>query len=266
MPPNRRTRRYQSMHKPKGRAKSKQSATDRRQNAAISKLLTQQYRLSQYSFQGEGDGTYQSYPLVQPTLWQPIFQSNFRANNTDRAFIQNMHILCNVTVSISGTVSYNPLHYVIFIVSLKKEARLQTIQRLSPLLTNPQEDIDYSYSPIGATVGNAQWRLNPAIYNIHAMRRGMVGNVSQEALAADAPLVTNIADANRNHKFDVSWKRRLKRVNGVDVNGNPLEWKDMTVNEVNPADQLYMLMFNNASVDQEVAFAWSCQANTKVPQ
>lgn len=260
-PPKRRYKTRKGTKVPRGK-----TAVDRKQSAAIKKLLTQQYRLSQYSHQGEGDGTYQSYPLVNPVLWNPIFQSNFRANNTDRCFIQNMHILTNITVAISGTVAYNPFHYCIFIVSLKKEARLQTLQRLSPLLTNPQEDIDYTYSPIGATVGNAHWRLNPAIYDVHAIRRGMVGNVSQEALVADAPLVTNIKDANKNHKFVVPWRRRLKRVTGLDVNGNPQEWKDMTVNDVNPADQLYMLFFNNAAVDQEVAFAWSLQANTKVPQ
>lgn len=239
---------------------------DRKQSAAINKLLKQQYRLSQYSYQGEGDGTYQSYPLINPAVWNPIFQSNFRANNTDRCFIQNVHLLTNITVGISGTVSYNPFHYCLFVVSLRKEARLQTLQRLSPLLTNPVENLDYTYSPIGATVGNAQWRLNPAIYQIHAIRRGMVGNVSVEALAADAPQVTNIEDANKNHRIVVPWKRRIKRVTGLDVNGNPLEWKDMTVNDVNPADQLYMLFFNNAEADQEVAFAWSMQANTKVPQ
>lgn len=251
----------------KGRRNNRaKTQVDRRQDRAISKLLKQQYRLSQYKFDGGGTGTYQSYSLVQPNLWTAIFQSNFRANNTDRCFINNLHFLTNVTVGVSGLVSVNPFHYVIFFVSLRKEARLQTIQRLSPNLTNPAEDIDYTYESIGASIGNAQWRLNPAIYNIHAMRRGMVGNYAVEDVIVDAPLVTNIKDANKNHKFVIPWKRRIKRVNGQDVNGNPLEWKDMTIFEVNPADQLYMLFFNNAEVDQEVDFAWSMQANTKVPQ
>lgn len=250
----------------KSKGRRAKRAVDRRQNAAISKLLKQQYRLSQYSYRGEGTGTYQSYPLVQPNNWNPIFQSNFRANNTDRCFINSMHVLTNTTVGLSGVASYNPFHYCIFVVSLRKEARLQTIQRLSPLLTNPQEDIDYTYNTIGATVGQAQWRLNPAIYTIHAIRRGMVGNYSFEDLAPDAVPVSNIEDANKNHKLNIKWKRRLKRAVGQDINGNPLEWKDMTVNEVNPADQLYLLFFNNAVADQEVSFAWSLQANTKVPQ
>ncbi len=261
------SRRYTKNNRRRGKSRAAaKTAVDKRQDAAIRKLLTQQYRLSQYSFNGEGDGTYQSYALIQPNAWDPVFQSNFRANNTDRCFINNIHILANITVGVSGLISYNPFHYTIFIVSLRKEARLQTLQRLSPLLVNPQEDIDYTYSTIGASVANAHWRLNPAIYQIHAMRRGMVGNYAFESVAADATPVSNIQDANKNHKFVIPWKRRIKRAVGQDVNGNPLEWKDMTVNEVNPSDQLYMLFFNNAEVDQEVAFAWSVQANTKVPQ
>lgn len=40
----------------------------------------------------------------------------------------------------------------------------------------------------------------------------------------------------------------------------------MTVNEVNPADQLYAFFFNNAEATQQVDIAWSLQANCKVPQ
>lgn len=258
---------YKGRGKRKGARRNRaKTRVDRRQDRAIQKLLRQQYRLSQYSFRGEGVDSYQSYPLIQPNNWNPIFQSNFRANNTDRCFINNIDIHANITVGVSGVASYNPMHYCIFVVSLHKEARLQTIQRLSPLLTNPQEDIDYTFNTIGATVGQAQWRLNPAIYNIHAMRRGMVGNYSFEDVVADATAVSNIEDANKNHHMNVKWKRRVKRAVGQDINGNPLEWKDMTVNEVNPADQLYILFFNNATADQAVSFAWSLQANTKVPQ
>lgn len=137
MPYGRRYRKRANRRRGRRQAARAKSAVDKRQDRAISKLLTQQYRLSQYSFRGEGQGTYQSYPLIQPNAWNPVFQSNFRANNTDRCFINNVHILSNITVDVSGVASVNPFHYTIFIVSLRKEARLQTIQRLSPLLTNP---------------------------------------------------------------------------------------------------------------------------------
>lgn len=251
------------------RRKTPISAIVRRNTLRLNRLTKQQFRLSQYSFRGQGSGDLVTFPLIQPNLWNPIFQSNFRANNTDRCFINNIDLMINVTVGQSGDLTFSPMHYCIFIVSIKPEAKLQTLQRLSPALTAAAmtEDIDYTYNSIGATVGQAQWRLNPAIYNVHGIRRGMVGNYSFEDLVADAQAVTNISDANRNHKMKISWKRRLKRAVGEDANNNPLEWKDMTVNEVNPADQLYLIFFNNAvELTQSLDIAWSIQANTKIPQ
>lgn len=248
------------------RKKSNIAGLVKRNTLRLNKLTRQQFRLSQYSFRGEGTATIETFPLIQPNLWNPIFQSNFRANNTDRCFINNIHLLVNITVGQSGDLTFSPIHYCLFIVSIKPEAKLQTLQRISPLANNLTEDIDYTYNTIGATVGQAQWRLNPAIYNIHGIRRGMVGNYAFEDLIADAQPVTNIADANRNHKLVIPWKRRIKRVQGQDANNQPLEWKDMTVNEVNPADQLYAFFFNNSEITQQVDIAWSLQANCKVPQ
>lgn len=265
MPYGRRPKRANRRRRGRGRSRAK-TRVDRRQDRAITKLLTQQYRLSQYRLAGTGTGSIQSFALVQPNNWVGIFQSNFRANNTDRCFINNMEIMCNITAGVSGVAAFNPFHYTIFVVSIRKEARLQTLQRLSPQLQTFQQDVDYTQSTIGSTVGNAMWRLNPAIYKVHAIRRGMVGNYSFEDASPDATAVTNITDANKNHRMKVPWRRRIKRAVGEDINGNPLEWKDMTVNEVNTADQLYLLFFNNATADQVVDFAWSVQANTKVPQ
>lgn len=166
------------------------------------------------------------------------------------------------------------MHYQLMLVSVKKEFALQTYARTGPNLGTLVVNQDYMYHSIGTTVGPAQWQLNPTIYNIHAVRKGMVGN-----FATDGPLtapeedetaakVNNIKDANRNHYISLPYRRRLQRGLGqlTPPSGDQLEWKDMTVNDINPEDQLFIIFFNNAEETQSLSFHWSAQILSKVPQ
>lgn len=265
MPSTNNRRNYRSYRGRSSKSK-KESTKDRQQDRAIAKIQRQQLRAGQYKATGESTATYYAYPLVTPNTWQGVFQSNFRGENPDRCFVQNVDIMTNLTVNVSGVATFAPMHYAIFVVKIKKPAQMQTIARLGPSLATMTEDIDYTYEKIGTTVGNAQWRLNPAIYDIKASRRGMVGNYAVQDAAADAPFVTNITDANKNHRMIVKHTPTLKRTYGVNAAGANQEWKDMTVNQVNVRDQLFLVFFNNAEVDQEVDFHFSAQANVKVPQ
>ena len=181
----------------KGKSKS---AADRRQDRAIARINRTMLRWSQYNIQGTGGDSYHSFPLVIPNTWQSNFQANFRANQTDRCFVKSFDIMSNITVGISGVASFSPMHYCMFVVQIKKQAQMQTIARLGPSLATVTEGIDYTYQPIGTTVGQAHWQLNPAIYRVLASRRGMVGDYSFEDLSADATPVSNIRDANKNHR------------------------------------------------------------------
>lgn len=251
---------------PRRRRRRARTAKDRQQDRAISRINRTLMRRGQYHLNGTGDGTYNAYPLVTPNVWENVFQSNFRANNTDRAYLKQFDIMANITVEASGIATFSPLHYCMFVVSIRKQAQMQTIARLGPSLATMSENLDYKLTEIGDTVGAAQWQLNPAIYKIHAQRRGMVGNYPFEDASADAVGVTNIKDANKNHRVKVNnHKPTLKRTYGVDLVGAPKEWKDLTVNDVNVSDQLFIIFFNNATVDQGVNLAWSCQINLQVP-
>lgn len=94
----------------------------------------------------------------------------------------------------------------------------------------------------------------------------MVGDYAFEDLSADATAVTNIRDANKNHRIRITKHNpTLKRTFGTDAAGAQKEWKDLTVNDVNVTDQLFVLFFNNATADQQVSYAQSCQVNVQVP-
>lgn len=262
-----------TMRKRKARAKPK-TLVDRKQQNQINRLLRQQYRWSQYKHTGSANDApnAQGAPVIVPGSWATIFSSNNRSNNSDRCYIQKMRFNFNVTVASSGLLTVSPIHYAIFLVSVRKEAVLQTYARTGPSLNTLTENQDYMYHTLGATVGNAQWQMNPTIYKVHALRRGMVGNFATEGpLTAPeedetASKVSNISDANRNHTVTMRYNRKLQRVLGqVASPSGQLEWKDMTVNDINGHDQLFVVFFNNATETQSCSFYWSTQVMCKIP-
>ena len=250
------------------------TAVDKRQQRQINKLLKQQYRWSQYKYSGSYLDTPNALgnPVIVPNDWVTLFASNNRSNNSDRAFLQKIRFLMNVTVASSGLLTVNPIHYSIFLVSIRKEFVLQTYARTGPNLGTLTEGYDYMTHTLGSTVGVAQWQLNPTIYKVHARRQGMVGNFATEGpLTAPeedetAAKVSNIRDANRNHTLFLPYKRRLQRGIGQTIApAQQLEWKDMTINDINGHDQLFIIFFNNATDTQSVSFHWSAQIMAKVP-
>lgn len=256
------------------RTKAK-TTVDKRQQRQINRLLRQQYRWSQYKYSGsELDApSAAATPVIVPNDWITIFASNNRSNNTDRCWLQKIRFNFNITVASSGLLTVNPMHYSIFLVSVRKEFVLQTYARAGTNLGTLVEGYDYMTHTLGSTVGVAQWQLNPTIYKVHARRRGMVGNFATEGpLTAPeedetAAKVSNIRDANRNHEILLKYNRKLQRGIGQTIApAQQLEWKDMTVHDINGHDQLFILFFNNATETQSVSFHWSAQVMAKVPQ
>ncbi len=248
---------------------------DKKQQRQINKLLKQSYRWAQYKYSGSqlDSPSAAGSPVIVPNDWVTLFASNNRSNNTDRCFIQRLNFMFNVTVASSGLLTVNPMHYTIMLVSVRKEFVLQTYARTGPNLGTLTEGYDYMTHTLGSTVGVAQWQMNPTIYKIHAVRRGMVGNFATEGpLTAPeedetAAKVSNIRDANRNYRISLRYNRRIQRGIGQTIApAQQLEWKDMTVNDINGHDQLFVVFFNNATDTQSISFHWSTQIITKVPQ
>jgi len=251
------------------------SKVDKKQQRQINALLRNTYRWSQYKYSYAAEDTPDAHaiPVIAPNDWIPIFASNNRSDNTDRAFLKKIRFNFNVTVNSSGLATVAPMHYTIFLVSIRKEFVMQTFARAGNQLQTLTQNLDYMEHTLGATVGSAQWQLNPTIYKVHARRQGMVGNFATEGpLTAPeedetAAKVSNIRDANRNHTIMMPWNRRLQR--GIGQTTQPslqLEWRDMQVHDINGHDQLYVFFFNNATQTQSVSLHWSAQIMCKVPE
>lgn len=260
--------------RPRRRTRAK-TVVDRRQQRQINALLRNTYRWSQYKYSGSyaDIANAQGIPVIVPNDWQTLFASNNRSNNTDRCFLKKIRFNFNVTVNSSGLLTVAPIHYAIFIVSIRKEFVLQTYARTGTNLGTLVENYDYMTHSLGGTVGVAQWQLNPTIYKVHHRRQGMVGNFATEGpLTAPeedetAAKVSNIRDANRNHTIMMPFNRRLQRGIGQTISpAQQLEWKDMTVHDINGEDQLFIIMFNNAAETQSIAMHWSAQIMAKVPE
>ena len=242
--------------------------------AMIKKLSKQQFKRVQYYLELLTDGATKPVQIVKimnPSLWKGIFASNVAGERQDRFFCERVITRVNLTVSSSGLTTVSPFHYHIFMVSLKKTYAKNTYFRTSEM-SLLQDEIDYYQTNIGSSVGSAQWQLNPLLYNIHAQRKGMIGDFANEGLisapglsSASASQVNNIADANKNHVMPIKWKKLIKRGYGESVPGTLVDWKDMTANDINNTDQLYFIIFHSAYGTQELACHTGFTIHGKVP-
>lgn len=184
------------------------------------------------------------------------------------------------------TTSSPPVYYSIFFVSLNKEYAKATQLRTAGLQTMTP-DLDYTSVILSSQVaglpvvlGNAQWRMNPVIYKTHAVRRGVVSRWSQQGLIVGtgndhATPSTNWRDGNKNHYVRIPWRRQIKQGVGFAMTpsgGIETSWKDMTSEEIEPHDQLYMITFTSGSIHNtdpadgnSITISSSIQFNGKVP-
>lgn len=267
--------------------KRKTRSTVKRNTRAIKTLTRNQYKLVQYKAEFESPHSTlepQVYKIINPHLWQDVFASNSTNEDGDRYFNSSINVMMNVQQPASlTTASSPPVYYSIFFVSLKKEFAKNTQLRTSGLQTMTP-DLDYTSVILASgpnILGNAQWRLNPVIYRTHAVRRGVVtrwatsgatGAVGNPQGNDQAVPTTNFKDANKNHRVLIPWRRRLQQGVGLDIHGTETSWKDMTSEEIEPHDQLYMITFTSGSVlnsdpagANSINISTSIQFNGKVP-
>lgn len=272
--------------KPKTYRRKYSKSTVRKNTRAIKQLNKNQYKLVQYKAEFESPHSTlepQVYKIINPHLWQDVFASNSTNEDGDRYFNNSINIKMNVqqpAVQDVGT-TVPPVYYSIFFVSLKKEFAKNTQLRTSGLQTMTP-DLDYTTVVLSSTVagaptilGNAQWRLNPVIYKTHAIRRGVVSRYAHQGnvgTGVNATASSNFRDANKNHNVNIPWRRRLQQGVGVDIHGTETSWKDMTSEEIEPHDQLYMITFTSGSIlvsdpagANSITISTSIQYNGKVP-
>ena len=248
-----------SAYKKRPYRKRGRGALAKRNAKKIRQLEKNQYKKCQYYHDNLTDDmqNVDVFQIVNPKEWTPLFASNNNNEIGDRFFIDYIKLQFNLTVMNSGTLTVNPFHYSIFVVSLSKQYAKSTYNR-TQAMTQLTTEVDYHSTSLGATVGQAQWTLNPLLYRVHARRKGMVGDFADQGSwglpepAINAQQITNISDGNKNHVINMKWRRQLKRGVG-NWQTNKTDWKDMMLSDVEAHDQLFVISFNNASDLQEIA-------------
>ena len=277
---NRRYRRRKAYRKPRKVSKTwaaskKSSSSQASQIMALQRQINRldlrtrdslkyvQYHLDLSSPIGTVTGpSHSTWNLIQPDLWQPIFQtktSEFQALTPDkfRGRSIGLEIMAQIGEMVTGTVpSLDPITCTLFVASLRKEVAKQFVDQTSNGV-NLVEDVHFCKAQMGTLQGSGMVMLNKGIFKIRYVKRFMLGgNTDFYKEADDEPVskTTNLKDNNRRMYIKLPYKNLLKD-DGPDNRDadEPSGFKTLTVDTVDPADQLYVFCFANSYADQTVS-------------
>jgi len=195
------------------------------------------------------------WPIVNPSEWKGIFQSDNRTDNTNKfrgrsLGIQTQFILGNTEVPSP------PMPVTMFICSLRKERGKQFLQDIGDFTAQEQitgKELDntsgnpaidtvnryYSRCSVekGATANmNSLIFLNKGVFKIHKFRKFLIGNQANWAVLPDTEnyAISNIGDANKRFYDKLSYRNLLTPAVG--------KWKDLGANTIDPKDHLFLMI------------------------
>lgn len=264
-----RVKKVNALTKTGAKAQGKQIVKLQRQVDSIRRNVLDNTRYTQYSFPlamsvaGDDDSTYSVWNLIQPSDWVPIFQTRPSEENdkTTPNKFRGRSISMEFMAQISGTTvspipSQDPITATVFIVSLRKETAQQFVTQTSNGL-NLTEDVHYTQSNMGTLQGSGMIMLNKAYFKIRNVKRFMVGgntSLYKDAVTGDPLGVTsNLRDNNRRWTVKLPYPNLLK-----DGGPNTREadeesgFKTLTLNEIEPMDQIFVYCFANSYGDQSL--------------
>lgn len=265
--------------KNKGRALSKKVENNEKR---LDKLTKESFKKVQYQI-GETDNngihepnwdhiTYSegvlSYPLVCPKFdagppmshgWKNVFESSRHPSNSsdpDNQYKFNMSgIQHQFHIEIeTGTNRTQPNMFQVFVVSLKKAMRRQTLLQTANL-ASLREGLEYTTCKLGQLEFNAMWKLNPEVFDIHYNTGPKMLGIhpffgAQEhseipELVTPGNYVTKISDVTKSFKNYTPWRKTIvarPSNDGATITG----FKDLTADQIADASQLYVVAFTNA--------------------
>ena len=217
------------------------------------------------------------FPLINPSLWKPIFNSKHPvstvfglANYHSKAKVGNLKIKGIYQIE-EGT----QVHVVnLYVVRLKQDtckATLTDTGDMNNLMEYDTLESDgrfngeyYSAKGSAALEGRHDLFLNKKAFTVVGHRSFLCGDqaYTTAALAEDANLVTNVQDPNKRFEFTIRNDFELE-VPTTMVGDTTKAWKSMDVNEIPPTDQLYLLCFNNAIEGSKGFIDWNLTVDVK---
>ena len=218
-----------------------------------------QYRQYQFPLavtQGGGTTpTYACFNLVQPDQWAPIFQAPSGHQTLSPNKFRGRSVGIEGMVQLGNPGEFQaPVTGTIFLASLRKEVAKQFVERTANGV-NMIEGVDYSTASLGAVQGSGMTMLNKGTFKIHYVRRFMVGgkinfeeNYEDHATAPTTNLRDNNVRVYIKHRYQNLIKSDGPDSRGITSTGG---FKTITIDTLEPHDQLYLFVFSNA-IDLQV--------------
>jgi hypothetical protein len=208
------------------------------------------------------------YPLLCPALslganpishgWKAIFETSQNSSgvqNEDNQYQYNLSgIHSRFLMEVEATNRTQPNWYQIFIVSIKRNMRRQTLA-MTNQLAQLRDGLDYVMSTTGTLEANCLWRLNTSVFDIHYSTGPKIIGVYPffgAQPSSDTPEfitpgnhVTNISDVTKTHSKYIKWRKKLiarPEDSGATITG----FMDLPASQIADSSQLYVIAFTNA--------------------
>ncbi len=208
--------------------------------------------------------TYSTWNLIQPKLWEPIFQTRSSGNinlwtpSKFRGRSIGLEVMAQIGAidGVTADLSQEPITATIFIASLRKETAKQFVDATSNG-TDLTEDVHYRKTSMGTLQGEGMVMLNKGFFKVRYVKRFMLGGVTNFYNAAGeehAVPTTNLKDNNARFYIKLPYKNVIKDAGpNARTTSAASGFKDLDIDEIEPHDQLYVFCFANSYADQAVS-------------
>ena len=261
------------------RSQARQIWKNQSQISSLARRMKQTYTTNYYAFSGHnGSVEYPGYsfPLIDPGLAQPIFNSQAGGANS-----YGPHAKIN-WIDLQGVVQMEQGDAVVavdlFVFRLRPDAAEQikadlgnNLEQLTQRNTLPPEDGTFNgkfYHNTGSAAleGRQFTMLNPKAFDIIQKRHFLVGDVPySQVFSAEPAETTNIKDANKPFHFRIPYPIKLDNPIGVLPSGTSQSWKTMAASEVPSHKQLFFFASLNAVENTSVFIDWTVRMSVNEP-
>ena len=214
------------------------------------------------------DTHYSIINLVNPAQWLPIFQTPSMLETVSPNKFRGRSLGLEVVYELSNPdVASSPITATTFVCSLRKEVAAQFRDRTNngSGMTN---QIDFYKSEMSSEVlptegqGDGMVFLNKGIFKIRYVKRWTIGGKTNfEPFVADVDDVaatTSLADNRKRLYIKLPYRNFIKS-DGPDSRStvNTGGFRTLTMDTIEPTDQLYLFTFANNYGDQKLSISFS---------
>ncbi|AXH73781.1 MAG: putative capsid protein [Cressdnaviricota sp.] len=191
---------------------------------------------------------------IQPNNWIEIFaghgDSASDASRKHPREFRGEYVFAEHHIMLGdAAIAATPVTFTLYTVSLKPETAKQTKEHSNDL-DDLQPGYYFNQANMGAIEGTAMVHLNDEVFTIRApTQRFTIGAQTNFIPTPDETKTVSLEDNRKRIVVKVPWKNKI-----VESGTTHHTYKEMHQSDLNPADQLYFLLFHNAYGDQTVSW------------